>query len=76
MNEREICEKTGKICYSRKSAGEIVNSLKSHPMGRRQKSPVRKKIPIRYYFCRFCKSYHTTHFRTHGKRLKEDHDSL
>lgn len=75
-DEKQICEITGKICYSRKKAGEIINTLKRNPIGKRQKAPKRKKIPMRCYFCKFCKSWHTTHFRSRGKKLKEENDII
>ena len=46
----------GKICYSRKDAGTIVNScIRGH---RRSRA---KYVPCRVYLCHLCGTYHTTH---------------
>lgn len=46
----------GKISYSRKEAGTIVNkNTKGH---RRTHA---KYVPIRIYYCELCRCYHTTH---------------
>ena len=57
-NDRQICSVSGKICYSRKDAGEICNKRGAHG---------HKNKPMRYYYCRECGSYHTTHYK---KRLR------
>ena len=49
-----------KVCYSQKQAGQIVNSLKHRRKNNTRKSFWRKKIPVRYYYCKECKSYHLT----------------
>ena len=47
---------SGKIMYSRKTAGTIVNScIRGH---RRTKA---KRVPCRVYFCQLCRTFHTTH---------------
>lgn len=50
-----MCQ-SGKICYSRKDAGTIVNScIRGH---RRSHA---KYVPCRVYLCHLCETYHTTH---------------
>lgn len=46
----------GKICYSRKEAGTIVNLYT-----RRHHRTHAKKVPCRVYLCSQCGTYHTTH---------------
>ena len=51
---REIrCESTGKICYTEREAGEILNMPKRHSHS--------NEIPKRKYFCEKCGCYHLTH---------------
>ena len=51
---REIrCESTGKICYTKREAGNALNGAKHH--GHRA-----KKIPKRMYLCEKCGCYHLT----------------
>lgn len=46
----------GKICYSRKEAGTIVNScIHGHRKSRA------KYFPCRVYLCPLCGTFHTTH---------------
>ena len=53
-----VCRDCGKICYSSREAGEIINSSKRHHrsdhLGRS------KKYPRRKYFCSDCGYYHVT----------------
>lgn len=61
----QICKETGKNCYSRRVANELVNSQKHH-----KKKNIRinkRKIPLRSYYCEFCKSYHLTSTPFHRK---------
>lgn len=51
---KKLCEKTGKICYSRKEANTVRNLAKSSRS---------KKVPKRVYFCNYCKTYHLTHMK-------------
>ena len=70
-----ICETSGKICYSRKKAGEVVNlyhrrryRLESGRKGRKGDC-----IPQRVYFCEDCKTYHVTHLKYYRDNYyKED----
>jgi len=65
------CEVTGKVCYSQRKAGEIINSLKKHRksdhLGRN------KNMPKRSYVCKGCGSYHLTH-ETFIKNKKQRHE--
>ncbi len=67
MNE-VVCEASGKICYSKKRAGDIVNTAKSHVVrgGKSCRRSSAKKIPLRVYFCTACGAYHTTSEKTRG----------
>lgn len=59
----QICKETGKNCYSRRNANEIVNSQKHH---KKKNVRINKgKIPLRSYYCEFCKSYHLTSMPFH-----------
>lgn len=61
MNKIIICEETGKICYSEREAGAIVNGAKKYGN--------RKRMPLRKYYCNFCGCYHTTSEKTkRGKK--------
>jgi hypothetical protein len=52
---REICTETGKICYSEREAGTILNcSKKAH-----NKSNHKKKL-TRKYRCNACGTWHLT----------------
>lgn len=51
----QLCGLTGKLCYSQKEAGTIVNhNTKGH-----QKKYFHK-VPVRAYFCEDCRQYHLT----------------
>lgn len=54
---RETCESTGKVCYSKRDAMSICKS------GKRDKKKKRGVVPSRCYFCEACKSWHLTHYR-------------
>lgn len=54
--EERICEVEGKICYTERRAGEILNSTKRHNYSSRKKGVK----PLRKYYCIHCKSYHIT----------------
>lgn len=61
LDEKETytyCEETGKICYSERKAGEILNSMKYHKQKNRRISKGTR--PCRKYFCYYCNSYHLT----------------
>ena len=48
-----ICESEGKICYTKREAGNTLNGARHH--GNRA-----KKIPQRKYFCKECGCFHLT----------------
>lgn len=61
-----ICESTGKVCYTEREAGTVINSSRKHiyignnhtiKSGRANS----KNIPRRKYFCEECRHYHVTH---------------
>lgn len=57
----------GKVCYTEREAGNVINSAKKGRRGYRHGGPVnvrsgRKEIPKRKYFCRDCGMWHVTHF--------------
>jgi hypothetical protein len=53
--EYEICEKTGKRCYSLKDAQYTVNQAT-----RKHFKNTIKNVPKRVYYCRSCRAYHLT----------------
>lgn len=55
--EREVCSISGKICYSKREAGCIINDIK------RFKNARTKNVPKRFYKCKFCGNWHLTHFK-------------
>jgi len=69
QSEKNLCDSTGKVCYSKRKAGEIINDNRKH-----RKSDhlgKNKKIPKRSYMCRGCGSYHLTHepyLKTSGEK--------
>ena len=53
--EYEICERTGKRCYSKQDAQRTVNqATKKHWKNKTA------DVPKRVYMCPFCSSYHLT----------------
>ena len=58
--EKRFCETTGKICYSRREAGNILNYTKRNKFGR--------NIPKRCFFCEDCGTWHLTHLTRFGER--------
>ena len=59
-NDREICWKTGKVCFTQREAGFTIRSFKNH------KTKKNKQMPVRYYYCKYCHYFHLTHYR-HSK---------
>jgi len=53
----DICQETGKICFSYRKARETINSAKRRHYGSKRRS---NKIPIRSYYCKSCHCYHLT----------------
>lgn len=61
-----MCIFTGKICYTEREAGHVINGCKKHYYaghGRLVKSAHgnSKAIPRRKYYCKDCGFYHVTH---------------
>lgn len=63
-----MCIFTGKICYTEREAGIVINGCKRHiylGQGRCGKSShgtgSSKAIPRRKYYCKECGFYHVTH---------------
>ena len=52
--EYTICEATGKRCYSKKEANNVMHAAK--------RKSAKKRIPLRSYYCTECGTYHLTHF--------------
>lgn len=62
--ERPICEKTGKVCFSQRDAGN--RTMKGRHRSGNYAS--KKQKPMRTYFCAFCGTYHLTHYRESNER--------
>lgn len=58
QKERSICNATGKICYSRRDSGSLVNDFRKGHNKR-----FGGHVPLRAYFCVDCGCWHTTHLR-------------
>lgn len=69
MNEDEklICIKTGKTCFSKKDAGNAIRRLKTR---RKQYFCKQKQIACRSYYCNYCGTYHLTHIRNFNYKKK------
>ena len=52
------CMESGKVCYSGREAGEIINSGKRHHKS--DHCGRGKEFPRRKYFCKDCRYYHLT----------------
>lgn len=66
METRRTCKATGKVCYTKREAGVVVNGTKKHvTTSHLYKGSAR---PKRSYFCSECGSYHTTHLRNETER--------
>lgn len=64
--EEQRCAVTGKICYSKKEAGNVMHYLK-----RKRNLPHRgQNIPQRLYYCNDCGAYHLTHFKKRKRRTR------
>ncbi len=59
------CTYTGKICYTQREAGMVINDCKRHRIFGRHSVKVgygnSKSIPRRKYYCKYCGYYHVTH---------------
>lgn len=58
-NSFPVCKETGKNCYSKRIANELVNAQKHHKT-RNVRINKGGKMPLRSYYCEFCKQYHLT----------------
>jgi len=61
-----ICAFAGKICYTEREAGLVINGCKKHVhMGNHHWAKAAhgnsKSIPRRKYYCKDCGYYHLTH---------------
>ena len=61
------CQDTGKICYTEREAGIVINGCKKHIYaGNRHWAKAQygnsKDIPRRKYFCKDCGYFHVSHF--------------
>ncbi len=61
---KEICEVTGKYCFSRKEAGEKISYYKNNHLKWRERG---ENIPKRSYYCKYCGAYHLTHHKSFRK---------
>lgn len=59
--DEPVCRQTGKVCFTKRGAGECVAGFKGS-RGRHKKT-----IPLRFYYCKCCGMYHLTHLRRPGK---------
>ena len=66
MIDHCYCNVTGKVCYSQKEAGNVIRRLKRHRIG-----ITNKKIPMRTYYCKYCGTYHLTHFKQRKRHYAE-----
>lgn len=57
---RERCQQTGKTCFSRKKANETIAYFKTTYFKWSHRG---KNIPQRSYYCKYCGTYHLTHFK-------------
>lgn len=58
MEEKQYCPVTGKACFSRRAASDLIRRMKQARRGNRPKT-----IPQRSYLCQYCRSWHLTHYR-------------
>ena len=60
----KICGESGKVCYSKREAGSVVNAFKSRKHFRHcKKGRKGDNVPQRIYFCKYCGTYHVTHIK-------------
>ena len=57
-SNHKMCPVTGKVSYSQKEAGCVINDVKKFKNHNRGKN-----ITQRCYKCQFCGYWHLTHFR-------------
>ena len=64
-----VCEKTHKICYTQREAGNIVNDCRRH--GYKKCGLRQKNKPMRKYHCEYCNAWHITHYKSYyGEKPK------
>ena len=68
------CVFEGKVCYTEREAGIVMNNAKRHHYGIDDKRG--KNIPKRKYFCKKCGFYHLTHYTYFGKTNKAKYYEL
>lgn len=65
------CSYTGKICYTQREAGMVINDCKKHRFYGKHSVKVgfgnSKSIPRRKYYCKDCGYYHITHLPLYGR---------
>ncbi|MBQ0168008.1 MAG: hypothetical protein KBT02_12955, partial [Treponema sp.] len=64
--EKVLCIETGKICYTEREAGIVMNKARKHSYEGHMKTHKEhyansKEIPRRKYWCKACGFYHVTH---------------
>lgn len=64
--ESVICSETGKICYTEREAGLVMNKARKHFYAghmqmHKEHFANSKDIPRRKYYCKACGFYHVTH---------------
>lgn len=60
MVSAEYCQVANKKKYSRREAGEVINSAKRNYRGQHLKKKRAKITPQRCYKCEHCNAYHLT----------------
>ena len=64
------CYFAGKICYTAREAGEVINGARRHHRNG-------KNIPRRKYYCETCGYYHVTHYSFYADdERKSNHKRL
>ena len=58
MKERRICEDCGKVCFSRREAGESLKWFRGHKVYKKKKDR-----PMSMYKCKYCGEYHLSHYK-------------
>ena len=66
METKGTCKSTGKVCYTKREAGLVVNGTKKHVTASHLYKGTAR--PKRSYFCSECGFYHTTHLRNTTER--------
>lgn len=64
--EKVLCMETGKICYTEREAGIVINKARKHfyeghMKTHKEQYSKSKEIPRRKYWCKACGFYHVTH---------------